>query len=309
MKLRLLLVCLLAGAASISNAQYWTQYFDGADTIVGSSVFIDIDPDTTNIWQIGPPQKTVFTMAATAPNVIVTDTVNPYPINNISRFSFDVDPSAFQWGIVALQWTQMLDFDDNDGGIVEYSVDGGTTWANVFNNPFVYNLYGHDISNEVVLPTGEDAFGGKDSTWKDIWLCFDWSWISQQSSMTVRYTMKSDSVTPGASLGSDGWMIDNLIVHITFMHTVAEALQEDYMLVYPTPTTGEVKILTQKVQGFHLIEQMELIDLEGRVVKSWASVPTKFMIDISDQPDGLYHLRVQTNIRTKVVPVMLNKNR
>src|SRR5690348_2572222 len=40
-----------------------------------------------NLWQVGKPSKIVFNSAYSIPSAIVTDTINPYPPNNISSFT------------------------------------------------------------------------------------------------------------------------------------------------------------------------------------------------------------------------------
>ncbi|MBZ0100223.1 MAG: hypothetical protein K8F30_14170, partial [Taibaiella sp.] len=151
MNKKLLLLTLLAFALNHANAQWDTrrQYFDGADTISTQTIAVHFDTASTNVWQIGPPQKTLFDSAATLSNALVTDTINTYPTDNVSRFIIGFKTS--DWFInlykVAFRWTQKLDLDTNrDGGIVEYSLDTGQTWVNVFNNPNVFNFYGFDSS-------------------------------------------------------------------------------------------------------------------------------------------------------------------
>ena len=140
-KIYLTITCLFLVVCTL-KAQYTTQYFDGADTIPNYSVKIKIGNNSNNIWQIGPPQKIIFNSASTAPNVLVTDTINNYPPNNISQFKFTVVPFN-TFGVMAIQWNQKLDMNlQHDGGIIEYSIDTGTTWHNIFNDPHVYNVYG-----------------------------------------------------------------------------------------------------------------------------------------------------------------------
>ena len=73
-----------------TTAQVYTQYFDGADTIFDNSVNVELDTSNSNIWQIGASQKIIFDSAATVPNAIVTDTINSYPVNNVSRFTIKI---------------------------------------------------------------------------------------------------------------------------------------------------------------------------------------------------------------------------
>ena len=290
-----------------ANAQFnFFQYFDGADTVFQSSVNIELDTSASNVWQIGPPQKIIFDSASTSPNAIVTDTVHYYPTNNVSSFRTLMMNGWISWGILAFQWNQKLDLDTNDGGIVEFSIDKGITWQNAFNNPYVYNFYGFDSANYDTLSPGEYVFTGTDSAWKNIWLCFDLSWLMSNPDTLInfRFTLKTDSV----SEEKEGWMIDNMIAYITAIHTVKESDLKDYITVYPNPATERINIRAQKLMDYHIIEEMELINMQGRIVDHWKNIPTKFWIETKDYPEGEYLLRVKTNIKTETVHVMICKS-
>jgi len=290
-----------------TNAQFYQQYFDGADTNSTNSIIVDLTTDTNSIWQVGSPQKTIFHSAATAPNAIITDTVNFYPVNDTSSFYYRlVNPTWMSWGIFALQWMQKIDYDyDHDGGMIEYSIDAGTNWTNVFNDPYVYSFYGFDSLNVDTMSGTNYGFSGTDTTWRNIWLCFDMSFFSVFDTIDFKFTSISDSVNNN----KEGWMIDNMMAQITFVHTVKSEKMDDYLKIFPTPTNGIIYIEAEKQNGFHIIEWMELTDIQGRVVKKYGKSPTKFNIDISDLPDGNYYLRIKTNLQEKTLPVILNKNR
>ncbi|NOX46239.1 MAG: T9SS type A sorting domain-containing protein [Chlorobi bacterium] len=296
-----LIVLLLSPLMGI--AQTYSQYFDGADTSALNSIFVVIDTAASNVWQIGPPQKIIFDTAATQPNAILTDTVDNYPVNNNSSFSFGIDPQLFGWGILALQWNQKLDLESgHDGGYVEFTTDGGDTWESAFNNPYVYNFYGFDLENQDTLMNGDVAFSGVDSTWKDIWLCLDLSWLSYGDSLIFRYTLKSDSIENNR----EGWMMDNFIAHLTIIHTIIEPVQKEYLIVYPNPTNGRIDINARKIDGFHIIEKMELFDVAGSLVQEFGVSPTKFSIDIGDHPNGVYFLKIKTNLQTETFRIVLS---
>ena len=300
-----LLVAFFACITSITaTAQEYYQYFDGADTSIYNSVIISIDSSDTDVWQIGPPQKNIFTMAATVPNVIVTDTVNPYPPNDTSTFQFPV--LGWSWGIMAIQWAQKIDLEEQmDHGIVEFSIDSGNTWQNAFNNPYVYNFYGYDIANVDTLPSGEIGFTGTDTLWRDIWLCYDMSWMQTfEDSLLVRFTFRSDSV----HTMQDGWMIDNIMIHQTIIHTVGEKEQEDYLQIFPNPADDRFTISVQKTNGFHIIERMRLFDASGRIVDQWQNIPTNFFVDSRKYPNGIYQLEVRTNLRSETLQLVIDRN-
>jgi hypothetical protein len=290
----------------VAKAQQWQQYFDGADTSAWSSLLIEIDTTGGNTWQVGPPQKTYFNAPASVPNVIVTDTINGYPANDTSSFYFKV-PVWTNWGIFALQWKQKVDLDSAiDVGTISYSADGGVTWNEVFGDPYLYNFYGYDSVNVDTVANGMYGFTGTDTVWKDIWLCYQMSWLQQFSmndTLLFRFTITSDSLHSNR----EGWMIDNMICHLTIVHTAKGEQKDEYQKVYPSVTSGVVHIETAALQEFHIIENMQLIDATGRVVKEWKNVPTRFWIDIGDQPDGSYFLKVQTNKQVNTYPVILQR--
>lgn len=302
-KLYKLFACLFL--TTVSSAQSWVQYFDGADTAESNSILVDIDTTGGNVWQIGPPQKQIFDSAATVPNVLVTDTINFYPSNDSSSFTFQVVP-WMQWGIFALQWKQKIDMDSSmDVGTIEYSNDG-INWVSAFGNPYVYNFYGFTPGDTVTTASGMHGFSGTDTTWRDIWLCFQMSWLQQWSfndTITFRYTIHSDSLDNQR----EGWMIDNMQMHITIVHTAKGEQKDAYQKVFPSVTDGIVNIETMALNEFHIIENMQLIDATGRVVKEWKDLPTRFWIDISDQPNGSYMLKIQTNKQTNTFPVILQQ--
>lgn len=75
MKKRQLLQILMVLITDTLFSQEFKQYFDGADTICNTmysdaSICISLVDDSTNIWQIGVPQKLHFDSAATLPNAL-----------------------------------------------------------------------------------------------------------------------------------------------------------------------------------------------------------------------------------------------
>ncbi len=286
---------------SQNNSHY--QYFDGADTLK-SSIHITLDPaNKSNIWQVGKPHKIIFNKAATVPNVIVTDTIKTYPVNNISRFSFHLDLPAFGGNIYAIRWKQKIDMDKHkDGAIIEFSFDKGVTWQNALNNPLVHNFYGFDYTNKDTLPSGEFALSGTDSTWRDVWFCI-YRFSPTPTSLDYRFSFKSD----GTNTKKEGWMIDNLMAFQTQMHIVKENEKSKYLSVYPTATNGQVTIEASQIQDNHIIQKIELFGMDGRLIEEFQPEPSRLSIDISHLPTGIYYLKVDTNLQHEVFPLMLSK--
>jgi hypothetical protein len=300
----ILLFCLLCSSTFTVAQMTRTQYFDGADSSYYYSLFVQIENTANNIWQVGKPQKVIFDSAATLPNAMVTDTISNYPANNSSSFTFDTEPYMTH-GILAFQWKQKLDMEKHHaGGIIEFSLDYGATWENAFNNPYVYNFFGYEAENMDTLATGEYAFSGTDSTWKDIWLCYNMMWLGGVTdSVKIRFTFKSDSLVSN----KEGWMIDNLNTHFTFVHPVKEVTVTDDFNVYPNPAINRINIQIKDGEKPQIIEYMELIDSQGKRMGEWKNIPTRFWIESSKYPAGVYYLKIKTNLLTKTVPVTIQK--
>ncbi len=282
------------------QAQFYQQYFDGGDTIAGSSLFINLD-SSTGIWQVGAPSKSILNSPHSAPNSLMTDTLNTYPALDSSQFHFTVGATWF-WGIVAYQWTQSIDFEEiSDGGLIEFSVDSGDTWENAFTSPYVYNFFGFDFQNVDTLSNGKVGFTGTDSLMRNVWLCLDASWLSLQDSVRFRFTLVSDSVDNS----NEGWLLDNMKLSTTIIHTLNEKELEEYMQVYPNPTNGVLNIRTQKINDFHIIEHMQLFNSEGKLIEEYENIPTKFSLNIKNHPKGTYYLHVKTNIKTEKFTILL----
>lgn len=305
MRLSLLALAAWVIAASPLCAQTYEQYFDG--TSGNPELVVQLDTSQSNIWQIGPPQKFKFYAPFSAPNVLVTDTLLPYPTNVHSAFHYSVS-HEWSWSIAAIRWMQKLDMmPEHAFGKIEFSVDS-INWINGFDSPYVYNFYGFEEENRVTMPDGQLAFGGRDTTWKEIWFCFDGTWLDYQDTLLMRYTFISDSIVPPPSQsGYDGWMIDNLIASPTSIHTVGETVQESYLAVSPNPATDRLYIQLQKINGLHYIESIQLFGGSGRIVQEHGMCPNKFYLDISSVPPGMYTLHVKSNLRTETQHVLISR--
>lgn len=299
-------MCIVSLAVS---AQLGTkrQYFDGFDTVAETAILVEMDTSDSNVWQIATPAKTIFSSAFTLPGALITDPVNNIPAGNVSRFYFSYVPVA-RYEVLALRWAQKLDLEPGrELGMIEYSTDRGGTWQNVFNNPYVYNFYGFDQANADTLPGGSKGFSGRDESWKDIWLCFSLSWLnSVTDTLWMRYSLLTDTVVHDR----EGWMIDNLMSHLTIFHTsVKKTEQASYFDIYPNPADDRVYLRGAAKNQFHVIEEMQLTDMSGKMVRQWGVTPVKFYFDTKDLPAGAYVLRIKTNLRSVTYPLVIRHNR
>lgn len=304
MKKNLLLLFYIVIFGNQVYSQFYQQYFDGADTSSWNSIFIVIDTSSSNIWQVGEPHKTIFNSASTFPNALMTDTINNYPENISSSVHIALPVESIYWhGIVAVQWAQKLDMDENNAvGMVEFSVDNGDNWQNAFDNPYTYNFFGYNYENEVTLPSGEKGFSGKDTLWKNIWLCYDTGWLSSTDTLQIKFTF----ISYESDETHEGWMIDNLLIHPTYFHTINENKPKSIFNVFPNPSCDRVYIEIMKFNEFHIIENMRLINMKGQVMEEWENIPaSRFFIDVDTYEKGTYLLHIKTNKFEESIPIII----
>jgi hypothetical protein len=53
---------------------------------------------------------------------------------------------------------------------------------------------------------------------------------------------------------------------------------------------------------------MYLINSIGQIVEEWTNIPTKFFINTNIYKNGTYYLKIQTNVTTETVSVIINHN-
>ena len=142
MKKYLLLVLLLSYSTAYAQQQYYIDF----DTSQADSL-LTIDTSANNIWQIGRTTKSFF-HSSDSSIAIMTDTLNPYPVNSLSSFTFKFNqtPPCSQ---VYLLINHNFNTDSlKDGGYVEFSIDTGITWS------YVSSWFGTFINDTIPAFTG-----------------------------------------------------------------------------------------------------------------------------------------------------------
>lgn len=295
-------------SAQIQNSVYlFRQYFDGADTTrTGPSGTIPIlmlfDGDSTNVWQIGAPQKAVFDSAFSNPRALMTDTLRAYPPNVTSSCSFGLYAGTGS-GIAEINWKQKLDTDYGfDGGKVEVSFDEGDIWENVFYHPFFISFMGYQAHNIDTFSNGDIVFTGTDSVWRTLSLRFFLpNGFSTGNSILLRFTFMSDSLDHVKA----GWMIDNLEADVRLANS-AELLQyERATKVFPNPTSDKLHVEIEGHQFQGNIEQIVLLNSHGQELSEWRNVPSKFSFSVREFDDGFYYVRVKTKLITETIPILI----
>ena len=273
-----------------------TEAQSGSDTIDFESVANDLLIDSSqinNLWQIGKPHKVLFDTAYNSQHAIVTDTLNFYPNNSISSFTFKIFPLAFDpWNInwpgpyPYVIFSHKFNTDTlADGGYIEYSVDGGLNWQNVTD----YEDYGivPNIANSITIP----HYTGEWNTWfttRISFLSFSNIYSGVPDSMLIKFSFVSDSL----NTNKEGWIIDNIV----YGTDIGEGLQTNKnkidCLISPNPfnssTTIEIIGNTKAPFNFTLFDQL------GMKVKQIDNInQSKFKIERNELPSGMYFYRIQ----------------
>lgn len=256
-----------------ASSQFWGNDFEGS---WGSQTLpIILDTAAADIWEIGPPQKTFFHQTISGANVLVTDTIAPYPAGNTSRFLVNLPLAEFQWWPeFFLHFYQTWDMDSlHAGGIIEVSYDTGATWMNVFedwvNPPNIEMIEtGVGYIEPDTLSNGEIGFTGRTGDTEPNWVWSSFCWVNgglpMPDTLRLRFTFYSDSLAAPA----DGWMLDDFQFDVGFVHPVSEFLkQDDFLQAAPNPMTDRLHIRFD-IDEPEVPVRLGLYDQEGRLVRS-----------------------------------------
>ena len=206
MKNLLLTIGLIITIISTSFGQLFDDWYDlNFDSQFGlQHLTIDTVSNPNNIWQIGEPQKSIFTNAYSAPNVLVTDTINVYPTNDTSIFYITniAMGGGFEWPhTVVLAGQYFVNSDTlTDYGKIEFSPDNGTTWIDMLNDT-VGSWYWNSYEKTILT--------GNSNQWKYIWVNLAelgyFYGVQDGDTVLYRFTFISDSI----QTNKDGLMFDD----------------------------------------------------------------------------------------------------
>lgn len=251
-----------------------------------TSKYIYIDTSqTNNIWQLGAPSKSIFDSAYSSPLVLATDTLNTYSNNNISSFSFIIWTDC---NVSGIDFWHRINADSTDGGIVEYSIDGGTTWNNIINSSYsVWNFY---LSSDTIASNSNKAgFTGTSG-----WVRSSFWGPTLNNIIEYRFTFTSDSINNN----KDGWMIDDISIQ-NGMVGINELRPRSDIHVFPNPTSNFITIQTENNIKF---KSAEIKDVLGKTILT----SNNTTIDLSKFEAGIYFVEIATDKGKYVKRVIRN---
>ncbi|MBK6444498.1 MAG: T9SS type A sorting domain-containing protein [Bacteroidetes bacterium] len=279
-KYLLLILMMLFSVASFSqSSSFYTLDFE--DTAVLHHLRIDTVSNLNNNWQVGAPQKTIFTNAYSNPNVIVTDTINPYPINDTSSFTivnvagdgFTYPHTASLIGEYSVNSDTLTDF-----GTIEFSPDNGTSWYDIINDTF--------ITNHIYLQQHWISLTGNSNGWQQFYVnlaplgpLFN---IQLGDTVLWRFTFISDSI----QTNKDGVMFDNLYFE-DYVESIPEIQNDNLISISPNPTSNELRIYKSNVSDS---QKVQVLNYRGQVLYDNSNFIGD-RIDIRQLPNGIYLLK------------------
>jgi len=256
-------------------------------------IIIDTASNPDNIWQIGVPNKTVFDSAYSLTHALVTDTFNPYPINDTSSFILKHIRPGELGGNESLQlnfWFKMNSDSLSDYGKVEASNDNGMTWVNLMTEDTTYYL-------QWIEP--KPVLSGNSNGWQHFALELNMLTyvLGYSDTLLYRFTFISDSV----QTNKDGWMLDDF--HLAdWWEGIEEFSNSDLIDIYPNPSSGEISIVnhTKTTNDY----QVEIMDIGGKTVLREEIKTNKLNLNL---PNGLYLMKLKNDDKIYMKKLIIKK--
>jgi len=289
----------------LSNGLYAQQeyfsYENSFDNRPTDSI-INLTDSVDNIWQIGVSNKTVFSGNGNiSPPSLITDTLNNYPINNVSIVELDLSFKTFDF----LYHNFYLQFNTNfqtdigkDGGSIEISYDAGSTWTNVLEDTLIsdyaeFPQFTGLYKKQDTLFDGSYGFSGESSDWETVIL--SWAWTGSHSGwfdepgmqLKFRFVFKSDSIVDNFA----GWAIDNFWFYYDWYESVKSNENNFISEVFPNP------VYSYSIIGFDNIDSEEvkinIYNINGEILKTIIVNNGQAPICKNDFESGLYFYKMQ----------------
>lgn len=280
MKRQLFLFCFLFFIIRVFGQSWVGINFDDSINLFRISI------DTTipyNIWQIGQPQKNIFYTAHTLPNSIITDTLNPYPIDNNSVFYLGTEGDLFlDSHYEDLSFWYRIDTDSlNDYGRIEISLDAGQTWNNILKDMNGGgDWYVEDSIGWIVISGGSGdtlVFTGSTNGWYRFSSTFYLQEQQYYDTIIYRFSFHSDSTVES----KDGWIIDD----IGYVN-VWERVKDNMVLssIYPNPANNIITISSRT-----MIKNLEILNSLGITLMKPSLQSSNLLVDITELNPGIYY--------------------
>jgi len=271
---------------------YGNLIFEDTLDLKPQSNWIIIPDSSSNLWEIGMPDKAYFNAAHTSDYAIMTDTNDFYTSGCNDYFYLSIPyPQPDWWGEGILSFYHKFDTDTlTDGCTIELSYDNGNTWLNVMGdtnhiNTVFIGLYSDTLNN------GTYAFSGKSNGWQYVELYWFWIALVKQDApkiffdtLMVKFTFTSDNI----NTNKEGWMLDDIVFRGYSVTGFINEADNSTVKVYPVPSSDKVifESDSKALNGLDFI----LYDITGKIVKTGKI--SEHTITITDLKNGLYFYEI-----------------
>jgi hypothetical protein len=251
------------------------------------------------LWQVGNSSKVFCNTDTSLWETLVTDTAGYYPANADNWFVVKIQR---RFNLIVDVWHRYQTTRGHDGGAIEYSIDKGATWHNLYGecyqdgSSWSRGILADSFYGAVdTLVNGMHCFSGcSDST-----VCTRIQFFQGYPALTtaggsdcaficdtlyLRFRFVSDSIPDSLS----GWRIDSIrSERDNYGSGAASQLQRRTLQVYPNPSTNGV---------FHFptLPAVENVSttIHNVLGQQLLHLPYQERIDLSAMPKGLYYYSV-----------------
>lgn len=291
------------------------QYYDGMEDGFGDNNW-DLGVETgVDIWEINTSNAHSGNQCWFIRN---SQAQNDQRIEMLESFTVSGDAPALRF---------YHDYDTqpvNDGGLVQISTDGGSSWS-FLNTTFLRNDYRGDLAARTLFAPNIETFWGDSREYIDTYLDLS-EYIGQDIKIRFRFVSDTDNEN-NPFIGAVGWFMDDfeildmkayegeacinsaegdmacavmpengVIIDTDIINATAEPTHRpDILQVYPNPVKNTMNIgLTGE---FYDNVSVSLINIGGAVIRQWdnKSLTGQYLsLDINSIPAGFYVIKVST---------------
>jgi len=257
-------------------------------------LFIDTVSNINNIWQVGEPQKSFVTNIPDGINVIITDTVNSYPINDTSIFIINNLPAPYPEMIVLRGYYKVNSDTITDYGKIEFSPNNGNTWIDLINDTILVDtinnltwFWPNDVPNQrKPILSGNSQGQLYDHFYVNLELLRGFYNIQSTDTVLYKFTFISDNI----ETNKGGLFFD----YLTFEEYVGGVTEQNNSSLnsacFPNPAKNTINISFDNFNS--LLYQVYIYDLFGTLVYTYETNSNTKNISINKFENGIYLYRI-----------------
>ncbi len=287
---------------------------DSCDFDLDNCVYV-VDSDSSNTWIIGIPQKTFFGDSRSFPNAIMTDSLNPYPINNNDFIQFDIPAvdGVYSSSSAYVEFWHKFQFDTlKDGGYFKVAFDDSPYFTKdqmeygdslLIEYCDYIDFCGAQYMHDDLFGDSINGFTGTLDEWSYTRVLFVFQSPLRTGNMQMKsYNIEVDTVhfrfyilTDSIDGGEAGWIIDDFLYGTAYLGGNINDTQNNlHLKTYPNPVSNKMTLFMQGVNDANI--DIDLFDVTGRRVKRFENIFTDAggyaTIDFTDIPPGIWMISI-----------------